>query len=366
MKRIKAEAVIFDLDGTIIDTLKDIAASINTVLARHSLKTYQVEEYKKFIGRGSKHLVSQAFQTDDEEEIKKYYDEYLECYLKNIALRSNPYPTLHSSLKKLSIFGYKLYVLTNKPTTAAQQILKKVLPDVHFTKIITPSETIPPKPDATGLKKLIKEERLDPNAIVYFGDSDVDMQVAKEVGIPNRIGCLYGYQDEKRLKEGGATKILTSSKDLLNTVLSIGKTKGLSLFLTGLILPLILFACNITLLLLYPEPLISAISITLLSLQGIYVLIFAFQCLGHFHRLNLRFYYTFTSFIISSTLLSYLFGGSNALEFKFETTEILILSASILFALIALTGLIYFIFLLSDRHKYKKQLRLFQNKPLNE
>lgn len=366
MKQNKVKAVIFDLDGTIIDTLSDIAASINTVLNRHSLKTYEVEEYKSFIGHGSRHLIKCAFKTEDEELLDQYYQEYLDCYLNNISLRSEAYPLIESSLKKLSIFGYKLYVLTNKPESATAVLLKKVFPTIKFNRIISPSDSIPPKPDLTGLQKLIEEERLDPGALIYFGDSDVDMEVAKKAGIPHRIGCLYGYQDEKRLLEGGATKIINRSKDLIFAVLDVGKTKGLSLFLTALILPLILIACNITYLILYQDVIIRSISISLIGLLASYLTLFAFQCLGHSHRLNLRLYYTFTSLILSTTLFTYLFGGTHALNFSFTTFEIVILSAAIFFGSLTLAGLVYFNTLLVNRSKDKRRIKKYKNQPLND
>lgn len=230
MKKIRA--IFFDLDGTLIDTIQDLKAAVDQALAAMGRPEHTVEEYLSYIGRGSRHLISSALgpgATPD--EIDSCYKLYMNYYLAHISERSQAYPGMEAVLKRAEQAGYELVVFTNKPQEAAERLLKDVLPGCRFKAVLGPSDRFPPKPDPRGLKHLLTELDLEPEEIMYVGDSDVDMEVAAAAGIACRVGARYGYQEEARLKNSGASFLISHPRQLNALIDRLGFSHNISFLL---------------------------------------------------------------------------------------------------------------------------------------
>lgn len=212
------KAFVFDLDGTLVDTIKDLGTSVNYSLKKHNLKIRELDEYRNFIGNGSKMLIKRAASPiEDESLLKSIYDTYLQHYLDNVCVYSSPYKNVESTLKYLKEKGYMLFVVTNKPDKAAKELITKLFGDT-FNEILGIKEGYPTKPDPYLINYIKKEYNLKSEEIVYVGDSDVDMILSNNASIKYKIGCLYGYQDEERLEKYNPYKLINDFSQLLEFV----------------------------------------------------------------------------------------------------------------------------------------------------
>lgn len=330
----KAHVLFFDLDGTLLDTVADLGAAVNTILEKYNYPTHELSEYVNFIGQGSMYLIRKASGEKDEDKIKILYKEYLANLLDNLYNRTNSYPYIASALEKFSISGYELFVFTNKPQKAAENLMKYFFKNVKFKAVIGQGEKkFPPKPDPTGLLETLKEYEIDPQDVIYFGDSNYDMLVAKKCNIPYRIGCLYGYQNEELLIEGGATDIIPSGRYFFKIVNKYGFSKSISISILFNLLELFLIGIFIFMALTSSKSNISYILYALAFLTGGYVLVTDALTFTDVHFLEPNLLFCFTSVFISSALYIYLF--SNAFfNFSWNAVNIIFFLCSIIFTII--------------------------------
>ena len=212
------KAFIFDLDGTLVDTLKDLATSVNYSLNKHNLPIRQLAEYRNFIGNGSRLLIKRAAGENKEENIySSVYDVYLNHYLNNVCVYSKPYENVVDVLNKLKQEGYLLFVVTNKPDKAAKELVIKLFGNI-FDGIYGVKDNLPTKPDPYMINFIKKEYNIESNQIVYVGDSDVDMILANNASINYKIGCLYGYQNKQRLEKYNPYKLINNFGELLELI----------------------------------------------------------------------------------------------------------------------------------------------------
>ena len=216
-KRVK-KTVIFDLDGTLLDSIYDIAICMNEVLNSLNLTTYSIDEYKYFVGYGVDVLVENVLQ-DSIAKSKK--DEVITLFKKlydnNLHKNTKPYDGIFELLDELVKRDYNLAVLSNKPDLMTKEYVKTVFKDYPFLEVHGQKEHLAKKPDPIQALNIASKLKINPSEIFFVGDTKVDMQTAKSANM-KAIGVLWGFRDEKELKEHGADFIVKEPLEIINII----------------------------------------------------------------------------------------------------------------------------------------------------
>lgn len=211
------EAVIFDLDGTLIDSLQDMTDSCNYVLNAYNLPQHTADTIRTFVGNGAKKLVERMLPEDkrqDEEFVRKVFEKYREHYNGNVLNKTRAYSGVRETLTKLQTKEIPVAICTNKPSEAANTIANVLFEPETFSMVIGDREGFPRKPDPTNVLYIAEKWGIKPEKIAYVGDSDVDMQVAINAGMLP-VGVLWGFRDRDVLEKSGAKVIIEKPTDLL-------------------------------------------------------------------------------------------------------------------------------------------------------
>lgn len=209
-------SIIFDLDGTLIDSLADIADSMNRVLKKHGLPEHDMQTYRYFIGYGVPVLVQKAVPLHLSEEgiIESYAWEFRETYGKNYNVMTKLYDGIPAMLDKLSDRKIRMSIFSNKPDNFTKKCVREFLQPWKFECVIGHGSGIPPKPDPTGVLKILKEMEQKPADTIYLGDSGIDMITAVSAGM-FPIGALWGFRDRDELRENGARELVKDPRAIL-------------------------------------------------------------------------------------------------------------------------------------------------------
>ena len=212
----KFKAVIFDLDGTLLNTLVDLAAAVNLVLTRNGYKTHPVEAYKYMVGRGMENLVRSALAAEkpDQEKVLELQRQIEAEYAKCWADTTGTYAGIPELLDGLTERNIGMAILSNKPHSFMQVIVDKFFSSWHFEVVLGARETCPKKPDPAAVREIATIFELRMEDILYIGDSDTDMQTARNAGLLP-AGVLWGFRTEKELRDNGAWQIVAESAELL-------------------------------------------------------------------------------------------------------------------------------------------------------
>lgn len=213
MSRFKA--IIFDLDGTLLDSLEDIADSMNLVLKKAGFPIHPVEDYKYFIGDGMDVLVERALGPDNCRPVtaKKCLAAMRKVYSANWAAKTHPYPGIANLLNRCEANGFKMGILSNKPDDATQATVDHFLLPEIFTAIHGARSNIPKKPHPLGAELMAGQMGVEPEQCIFLGDMPVDMQTAAAAGM-YPVGALWGMRTAKELSAGGAKILAVSPVDL--------------------------------------------------------------------------------------------------------------------------------------------------------
>lgn len=206
------QAVIFDLDGTLINSLPDIASAMNKALAQLGLPAHPQEAYKLFTGDGAKNLTLRALGGKTE-HFDPVYSFYTQEYGRNSRVNTAPYPGVVDMLKQLEAAGMQLCVLSNKGDADVQQVVAHYFPDIHFAHVQGVREGGPVKPDARGPLEVAQAIGLHPDAFWYVGDTATDMRCAKNAGMES-VAVTWGFQTREMIEEAGADHWADSSQAL--------------------------------------------------------------------------------------------------------------------------------------------------------
>lgn len=213
----KYKLVIFDMDGTILNTIDDLADSCNVILERYGFPLHTTEEIKYMVGNGIPKLIQRALPDNvDKETYDKVLKDYIEYYDQHCQIKTAPYPGMTETLKELKKMGIKLAVNTNKVQSAAQILCDSYFPGL-FDFLAGGAFDIPPKPAPDGVLKILQAEGLCPKDAIYIGDSDVDIQTGKNAGM-DAAGVDWGFRGQAFLEEHGARLILKRCADILSIV----------------------------------------------------------------------------------------------------------------------------------------------------
>lgn len=192
---------IFDLDGTLLDTIADLAAATNFALAHYGLPTHKEEEYKFFVGNGINKMFERALPEDkrNEEYITKLRSQFVPYYDVHNSDLSRPYPGMVELLKELQRNNIAIGVASNKYQEAAVKLVLQFFPGIDFALILGQREGVPSKPDPTIAYEIIEHTGIAKEETVYIGDSCVDMQTGKNAGITT-VGVSWGFRPKAELE----------------------------------------------------------------------------------------------------------------------------------------------------------------------
>lgn len=217
----KYKAVIFDLDGTLLYTLGDIADVVNSVLTELNMPVHSEESYMKFVGYGLKETLKRACPRDCSKEVlEKGYLRVIEKYSTNPVVDTKPYEGIPSLLNSLADIGVKIAVLSNKEDKLVKYIVSILLDSWKFTAVQGVLPDVPKKPDPTAVFKILKDMDMNPSEVIFMGDSGIDMKTAVNSGLLG-VGVTWGYRDIVELTEAGAGILIDKPEDLLKIVDSV-------------------------------------------------------------------------------------------------------------------------------------------------
>ncbi|MBR5162511.1 MAG: HAD family hydrolase [Schwartzia sp.] len=210
-------AAIFDLDGTLLDTLEDLANSGNELLASYGKPPYTVQEYRYLVGNGWRKLMERILPDASPEQIDEALIRYKAIYEKCLVGKTKPYDGIPEALSALRAKGVRLAVCTNKHISAAEVLLQKYFPTGLFDAVEGDRPGVPRKPDPAHVDILLEKLGVSPEETAYFGDSGVDMQTATNARVLP-VGVLWGFRDKDELLENGAKILLSNPLELLDKV----------------------------------------------------------------------------------------------------------------------------------------------------
>lgn len=206
---------IFDLDGTLLNTLNDLAASTNYALRSVNLPEHSVDDVRRFVGNGVRKLMERAIEGGDKNPLfDEAYATFRKHYLEHGLDTTQPYPGIMEMLKELKARGKRIAVVSNKFYDATQELVRHFFGE-YVEVAIGERENIRKKPAPDTVVEAMRMLGVGKENAVYIGDSDVDFNTAKNVGIPC-VSVLWGFRDKDFLQSVGATTFITSPKELLD------------------------------------------------------------------------------------------------------------------------------------------------------
>jgi phosphoglycolate phosphatase len=210
------KAVVFDLDGTLLDTIDDLGNSMNTVLASMGFSIHAIPEYKYFIGRGLRNLAASVLPSEarDEKTIDLCLEKMFQEYGGRWGDKTLPYPGITELLDELTGRGIRLAILSNKTHLITMKIFDKYLSKWPFEAVFGERPGVPRKPDPSAALEIIEMMQIPADQIVYLGDSGSDMETAKRAGM-YPAGALWGFRNAEELMEHGAKLMIQSPEELL-------------------------------------------------------------------------------------------------------------------------------------------------------
>ena len=198
-------AVLFDLDGTLTDTLRDIADAMNRALRRYDLPEWPLDAYRYLVGDGAKKLAERAVRDRQElaTDVRRAYQAYYETHS---LVTTRPYNGVPEMLHKLQAAGIKLAVFSNKPDADTKNVVRHFFPEVPFACVRGQVEGVPVKPDPSGALLAAADLGVSPDEVLYLGDTATDMCCARNANMLP-VGALWGFRSEAELRENGAVHL---------------------------------------------------------------------------------------------------------------------------------------------------------------
>lgn len=211
--------VIFDLDGTLINSIEDLGIATNYALEKNGYSSHPITAYPSFVGNGVRKLIERALPADvrTEQTIEKVRLDFKEYYDKHNIDHTVPYKGIPELLKALSDKGISLAIASNKYDAAAKYIISRIFPDVHFAAVEGQKEGIPVKPDPSIVFGILAATEVMKKDVLYVGDSGVDMETARRACVDS-VGVDWGFRPVSELQAGLAGHIVSNPLDILDLI----------------------------------------------------------------------------------------------------------------------------------------------------
>lgn len=212
----KYKAVLFDMDGTLLDTLADMAAAMNHILSVHGYPLRTVEEVRAFVGNGARKLMERALPPDvTGDAFEALLEEYRQWYEAHACVKTAPYPGVPAVLAALHRAGVRCAVVSNKPDGATRELAARFFPGLPA---FGQQDGIPAKPAPDMVYHALAELGVEASAAAYVGDSEVDVALARNAGLP-LIAVSWGFRGREALEEAGAALVVDDAATLLENML---------------------------------------------------------------------------------------------------------------------------------------------------
>ena len=207
--------MIFDLDGTLLDTIADLAAAVNFALRVYNYPEHDVNEYRFFVGDGIRKLVERALPEDARtsihiDEVLGYFRQY---YMRHCEDLTKPYAGIEELLSSLQGAGVMLAVASNKFQIGTESLVKRFFPNINFVAVLGQREGIPVKPDPQIIFDIVQVAGVTKEQTLYVGDSGVDMQTASAAGVDS-VGVLWGFRTAEELLQNGAGSLVSTPMEI--------------------------------------------------------------------------------------------------------------------------------------------------------
>ena len=212
--------VIFDLDGTLLNTIADLAHSTNYALNKLGYPTHEIEKYNFMVGNGIDKLFERALPEEEKskENVLRVRKEFVPYYDIHNADDSRPYPGIPELLSYLQDAGVQIAVASNKYQTATQKLVDHYFPEIHFTAVFGQREGVKVKPDPIIVSDILEIAKVAKEEALYVGDSGVDMQTAANAGV-TACGVTWGFRPRTELEEFNPSYIADTAGEIKNLIL---------------------------------------------------------------------------------------------------------------------------------------------------
>ena len=207
------KTIIFDLDGTLLDTLEDLSAAVNVALEEKGFPLHSIREYRDMVGHGVRNLVMQALPQEkqaDEALVDACLARFTEYYTAHIDVHTRPYPGMQELMQKLHAQGFALAIASNKFQSGTEKLVAEFFPGIPFVSILGNRPGYPLKPDPEIVEEVLRKAHSRPEDAVMVGDSATDMKTAANGGI-HGIAVSWGYRS---LPPSDAYRLVTSAREL--------------------------------------------------------------------------------------------------------------------------------------------------------
>ena len=214
------KACIFDLDGTLTDTLESLAYSVKATLREMGLPEITTEQCRRFVGDGAKVLMERSLLAAGEKDLSRLEESlavYRRIFDENCTYLVTPYEGITETLKQMKDKGIKLAVLSNKPHQQTKKVVERIFGEDVFDCVQGQKEGIARKPDPDGIYRLLEEMQAGREECLYVGDSEVDVETGRNAGV-RMVGVSWGFRSREALKAAGAGIIIDSPEKLMQFV----------------------------------------------------------------------------------------------------------------------------------------------------
>ena len=217
---INNKAVIFDLDGTLIDSVPDIADNINLMLRKFGYKTLQLEQIKSFVGHGARKLVEDCIGKElTKEELDERLKFYNESYTGSGSPKTRLFDGVENMINSLKNLGYKIAILTNKPQETTNNVVENYMNDLKIDIVVGQRGDVKCKPDKTATLNILSKLNVKPSNAYFVGDGDTDVLTSINCGT-NGIAVLWGYSSMEKLKGAGAKVFAKTPQEVVDIILN--------------------------------------------------------------------------------------------------------------------------------------------------
>ncbi len=213
------KALIFDLDGTLLDTLEDLGNAMNRVLVKKGFPTHSLDAYRYFVGDGITMLVTRTLPPEDRDNETTHYclEAFREDYSQNWNIKTKPYDGIPEMLDAVAARGLKMAILSNKPDDFTKRCVAELLPNWDFDLVLGQRKGVPQKPDPAGALEIAAHFQVPISQILYLGDTAVDMQTAIAAQMLP-VGALWGFRPLEELQKSGARAFLKQPIEILTLI----------------------------------------------------------------------------------------------------------------------------------------------------